>query len=190
VPIGAPFASALDGVTDQILRFETDFAEETQFAGPVTANLTFSCNEIDSYVIARVGRVETSGAYQLLSLGAISPARRRIDEARSTASEIAIDVAEPEALVPGDPVTLRFSLTPHPVVFRKGERLRFEVGSRTDLLCSDASHGHAQFNMQVPPYFSRDTLHLGADTYIELDRIPAKSRHPAQLDVPMTTPTA
>jgi uncharacterized protein len=190
MPIGAPFTADLAAVTDQVLCFETDFAEETQFAGPVTANLTFSCNEIDSYVIARVGRVDTSGAYHLLSTGAISPARRRIDESRSTASEIAIDIEEPEPLVPGDPVSLRFSLTPHPVVLRKNERLRLEIGSRTDLLFSDASHGHAQFNMQVPPYFSRDTLHMGADTYIELDSIPAKSRQPAQLDVPITTPTA
>jgi uncharacterized protein len=188
MPIGAPFAADLAGVTDQILRFETDFAEETQFAGPVTANLKFSCNEIDSYVIARVGRVNTSGAYRLLSLGAISPARRRIDEARSTASEVAIDVAEPEPLVPGRPVILRFSLTPHPVVFKTGERLRVEVGSRTDLLCSDASRGHAQFNMQVPPYFSRNTLHLGADTYVELDRIPGNRWQAGQHDVPAAPP--
>jgi putative CocE/NonD family hydrolase len=186
MPIGAPFASDLDGVTDQVLCFETDFAEETEFAGPVTANLNFSCNEIDSYVIARVGRVEESGVYHLLSLGAISPARRRIDETRSTSTEVATDVSAPEPLVPGEPVTLRFSLTPQPVVFSKGERLRLEIGSRTDLLFSDASHGHAQFNMQVPPYFSRNTLHLGADTYIELDRLPAKSRSPSPLDLSIT----
>lgn len=190
MPIGAPFASDLDEVTDQILRFETGFPEETQLAGPVTANLSFSCNEIDSYVIARVGRVDRSGVYHLLSLGAISPARRRIDETRSTACEVAIDISEPEPLVPGEPVTLRFSLTPHPVVFKTGERLRVEIGSRTDLLCSDASHGHAQFNMQVPPYFSRNTLHLGAETYIALDRIPATPAEPAGSEAPIATPTA
>ena len=38
------------------------------------------------------------------------------------------------------------------------------------LLRSDVSHGHAQFDMQVPPYFSRNTLHYGPDTYIELRR--------------------
>lgn len=190
MPIGAPFASDLDEVTDQILCFETEFPGDSQFARPVTANLTFSCNEIDSYVIGRVGRVDTAGAYHLLSLGAINPARRRVDGARSTACEVAIDVSEPEPLAPGQPVTLRFSLTPHPVVFKTGELLRVEIGSRTDLLCSDASHGYAQFNMQVPPYFSRNTLHLGADTYIEFDRIPAKSWRPAQLDLPIATPRA
>jgi uncharacterized protein len=91
--------------------------------------------------------------------------------ARSTSTEIAIDISKPEPLTPSEPVTLRFSLTPHPVVFNPGERLRLEIGSRTDLLFSDASHGHAQLNMQVAPYFSSNTLHHGPDTYIELHQI-------------------
>jgi len=45
------------------------------------------------------------------------------------------------------------------------------VGSRTDLLRSDVSHGHAQFDMQVPPYFSRNTVHYGPDSYVELSRV-------------------
>jgi predicted acyl esterase len=81
----------------------------------------------------------------------------------------------PEPLIPNEPVTLRFSLTPQPVLLRVGERLRFEVGSRTDLLLSDQSHGRAQFQMQVPPYFSRNTLHYGAESYIELRRVPAQA---------------
>jgi len=68
-------------------------------------------------------------------------------------------------------VTLKFSLTPQPVVLKTGERLSFDVGSRTDLLLSDQTHGRAQFQMQVPPYFSRNTLNYGADTYIELRKV-------------------
>jgi len=70
--------------------------EDTEFSGPVTASLRFSCNEIDSHVIARLGRVDAAGAYHLLSLGVISPARRRIDRACSTATEVAIDISHPE----------------------------------------------------------------------------------------------
>ncbi len=77
----------------------------------------------------------------------------------------------PQPLVPGESVILRFSLTPKPVLLKAGERLRFDVGSRTDLLRSDVSHGHAQFDMQVPPYFSRNTLHYGPDSYVELSRV-------------------
>jgi uncharacterized protein len=171
-PIGAPVTPQFAGFTNETISYDLVIEETTEFSGPVTANLRFSANEIDSYVIARTGRIDQSGGYTLLSLGAISPARRRVDEARSTSTEIAIDISSPEPLTPGEPVTLRFSLTPHPVIFKPGERLRLEIGSRSDLLRSDASHGHAQFDMQVPPYFSRNTLHHGPETYIELDRIP------------------
>jgi putative CocE/NonD family hydrolase len=170
-PIGAPVTPQFADVTNETIAYDFLIEQATEFSGPVTANLHFSCNEIDSYVIARTGRVDQSGRYTLLSLGAISPARRRIDDARSTSIEIAIDVSNPEPLPPGEPVTLRFSLTPHPVAFKPGERLRVEIGSRSDLLRSDASHGHAQFDMQVPPYFSRNTLHHGPDTYIDLHQV-------------------
>jgi uncharacterized protein len=171
VPIGAPVTTGFDEVTNQIASYEMPIDQDTELTGPVLANLKFSSNEIDSYVIARLGRVDLAGNFEALSLGSISPARRRIDEARSTATEIAIDISNPEPLVPGEPVTLRFSLTPHPFVVNKGERLRIDVGSRTDLLLSNTSQGRAQFDMQVPPYFSRNTLHHCSETYVEVRRV-------------------
>lgn len=137
----------------------------------MTLSLSFSSNEIDSYVVARTGIVSADGAYQILSMGAIRPACRRIDAARSTATEIAIDIDTPEPLTPGVPVTLRFSLTPQPVLLKPGERLRLDIASRTDLLRSDVSHGHAQFDMQVPPYYSRNTIPYGPDSFIEMSRV-------------------
>jgi hypothetical protein len=106
----------------------------------------------------------------MLSMGTIRPACRKIDKARCTSTEIAIDIDHPEPLTPGAAVTLRFSLTPQPAVLKPGERLVLDIASRTDLLRSDVSHGHAQFDMQVPPYFSRNNLHYGRNTYIELRR--------------------
>jgi hypothetical protein len=149
--------------------------EDAEFSGPITASLKFSSSEIDSHVVARLGRVDRAGVYRSLSLGTIRPALRKIDTKRSTATEIAIDTDVPQPLIPNEPVTLKFSLTPQPVLLRVGERLRFDVGSRTDLLLSDQSHGRAQFQMQVPPYFSRNTLHYGAETYIELRKVPART---------------
>jgi hypothetical protein len=77
----------------------------------------------------------------------------------------------PEPLVPYEPVILKFSLSPRPVFLKAGERLRLDIGSRTDLLFCDAAHGYEQFQMIVPPYFSRNTLHFGPDTYIEIDQV-------------------
>jgi uncharacterized protein len=101
----------------------------------------------------------------------IRPARRRIDPSRGTRCEIAIDTDVAEPLVPGEPVTLMFSLTPAPVLVRKGEQMRLAIASRTDLLRSDQSHDHAHFDCQVPPYFSRNTIHCGEDSYVELDEM-------------------
>jgi hypothetical protein len=68
-------------------------------------------------------RVDKAGVYHLLSLGTIRPACRKIDIKRSTATEIAIDIDVPEPLTPGEPITLKFSLTPQPVLLRAEERL-------------------------------------------------------------------
>lgn len=171
VPKGATIVPGFDQVANQLLSYEAAIDADVEFSGPVTANLRFSCNEIDSHVVARLGRIDRTGAFHLLSLGTIRPACRKIDTGRSTAIEIAIDIDVPQPLVPGESVLLRFSLTPQPVLLKAGERLRFDVGSRTDLLRSDVSHGHAQFDMQVPPYFSRNTVHYGPDSYVELSHV-------------------
>jgi hypothetical protein len=73
-------------------------------------------------------------------------------------------------LAPYQPVTLRFSLSPRPVLLKVGEKLRLDIGSRTDLLFGDVSHGYEQFQMVVPPYYSRNTLHFGPDTFIEVEQ--------------------
>jgi predicted acyl esterase len=168
VPFGAIVTPGFDEVANQILSFDLPVETEIELTGPVTLSLSFSSNEIDSHVIARTGRVARDGTYEILSMGSIRPACRRIDAARSTTTEIAIDIDAPEPLTPGVPITLRFSLTPQPVVLQPGERLRLDIGSRTDLLRSDVSHGHAQFDMQVPPYYSRNALHYGPDTFLEV----------------------
>jgi hypothetical protein len=170
-PLGAIVTAGFDEVVNQLVSYEAVMKEDVEFSGPITASLRFSSSEIDSHVVARLGRVDRAGVYHALSLGTIRPALRKIDSKRSTATEIVIDMDVPEPLVPNEPVTLRFSLTPQPVVLSAGERLRFDVGSRTDLLLSDQTHGRAQFQMQVPPYFSRNTLHYGSETYVELRKV-------------------
>jgi putative CocE/NonD family hydrolase len=171
VPYGMPVLGGLDQVANPILTYEVPVFEPQQLAGPVTASLRFSCNEIDSYIVARLGRVDNNGGYHLLSMGAISPARRAIDTARSTACEIAINTDEVQPLTPGIPVTLEFSLTPAPTQLNVGDKLRFDIASRSDLLRSDPQHGFTHFDLPVPPYFSRNTVHYGPDTYVEVSRI-------------------
>jgi uncharacterized protein len=108
--------------------------EDAEFSGPITASFKFS-SEIDSHFVAQLGRIDRAGVYHLLSLGTTRPALRKIDTKRSTATEIAIEMDVPEPLIPNEPVTLKFSLTPQPVLLKTGERLRFDVGSRKHESC-------------------------------------------------------
>jgi predicted acyl esterase len=171
IPLGAPLIGGLGEVINQTLTYEMPIDEEVEFSGPVTAHLRFSSNEIDSFVMVRLGRVDRTGSYHGLSFGMLTPSRRMIDSSRGSAVEIALETGKPEPLVPNQPVTLRFSLTPGPTRLQPGEKLRLEVASRTDLLESDTAHDHAHFHLQVPPYFSRNTLHYGADTFLELGKV-------------------
>src|SRR5690606_40216460 len=60
-----------------------------------------------------------------------------------------------------EPVDLHFSLTPAPTRLLPGDTLRFDIGSRTDLLRSSPSEGWVHFDLPVPPYLSRNTVHFG-----------------------------
>jgi uncharacterized protein len=171
VPLGVPVLPGLDDLAPQVLSFDLPVTEDLQLAGPVTAQLSFSCNEIDSYVVARLSRVDAAGDAHQLSMGAIRPAGRAVDPTRGSTIEIAIDSGRREPLVPGEPVTLRFSLTAGPVLLRAGETLRLDVGSRTDLLRKDPGEGYAQFDLPVPPYLSRNTLHFGGKSWIEVTAV-------------------
>ncbi len=173
VPIGLPVIGGLDDVAATSLGFELAVERETLLAGPVTANLRFSCNEIDSYVIARLSRIDADGRRHHLSMGAIRPAAHTEDTARSTANEIAIDSGRLTPLTPGEPITLRFSLTPAPTRLIPGDRLRLDVASRSDLLRLSPSEGYGHYDLPVPPYLCRNTLHFGGESWIELVEVPA-----------------
>lgn len=174
MPMGMPMPGGIEELANQVVSYELAVDEATELTGAVTANLRFSCNEIDSYVIARLGRIDVDGVRHHLSMGAVRPAAHTIDEARSTSMEIAIDSDVRVPLVPGEPVTLRFSLTPAPVRLEPGERLRLDIGSRTDLLRESPGDGFAHFDLPVPPYLSRNTVHHSGESWIELDQVPVE----------------
>lgn len=176
VPLGVPVLGGLDEVANQTLTFEMAVDEDLQLAGPVTARLRFSSNEIDSYVVARLSRVDADGEDHPLSLGVIRPVARVEDTARSTSMEIAIDLGHRDPLVPDVPVTLRFSLTAGPTLLRAGDRLRLRLASRTDLLRSDVSEGRMQVDLPVPPYLSRNTVHCGSESWIDVTTVPTAPR--------------
>lgn len=171
VPPGAVLIGGFDEVANQTLTFDLPVDRPLHLAGPVSLSLRLSCNEIDTQVVARLSRVAVDGSTHLLSLGTIAAARRTRDPGRSTACEIAIDTQTPLPLTPGVPVDLAFSLTPAPTLLQPGERLRLDLASRLDLLRSNVSKGYVQFDIPAPPYFSRNNLHMGPDTCLEVHEV-------------------
>src|SRR5690606_30693 len=59
VPISATKVPGFDEVANEMLSYELTIDAEMELAGPITANLRFSCNEIDSHLVARLGHIDT-----------------------------------------------------------------------------------------------------------------------------------
>ncbi|MFO0548108.1 MAG: CocE/NonD family hydrolase [Polyangiaceae bacterium] len=169
VPLSAPLPDGMDEVMEQKLTFTKSFERRVALAGPVTMSLSFSSNEIDSYVVAALSRIDAGGRRHLLSLGAMRPTHRRLDPVLSSRVELVVDDSVVEPLVPGKPVTLRFSIVPTATQFQPGEKLELELASRTDLVRGALADGYIHIDMEAPPYFSRNTAHLGADSYVEVE---------------------
>src|SRR5688572_22596549 len=92
------------------------------------AQLRFSSTAIDTYLTARLSDLAPDGLRRSLSFGYQRAAVRRIDEARSTPTEIVHEREVLEPLTPGEPVRLLFSLTVGTNLFRRGHRLLLELG--------------------------------------------------------------
>jgi len=156
---------------EQQLAWTLEFREPTILAGPLKVNLRFSCNEIDSHVVGRLGRQSAGAKDEVLALGHIRPAQRLIDEARSTRAEV-VHLDQRVPLVPHETVELTFSLTPAVAHFEAGDRLTFKLGSRTDPFLGSIAEGHVNFSFEVPPYFSRNTIYYGEGSWLEADFVP------------------
>lgn len=165
--LAAPRSAVLLPGLDLELSYSLAIDKPCVVAGPVRVNLQFSCNEIDSHVIGRLGRWR-DGRDEVLALGHIRPAQRLVDETRSTRVEVVHqDVRVP--LVPGETVTLTFSLTPLAASFQPGDRLTFRLGSRSEPMRGRLAEGRVHFDFEVPPYFSRNTVRYGEGSWLEVD---------------------
>jgi uncharacterized protein len=167
VPRGIAVLPGFDRAEPQRRRFRLVAQEDFELAGPVTLQLKYACSEIDSYIVARLDRVDSEGRHPL-AMGHLRPATRAVDAERGSRCEIAIDTATRQPLRANEPVPLRFSLTPAAAVIRAGEALELDLASRTDLLHIPAREGFIVPDMAVPPYFARNTVHHGPETFLEL----------------------
>ncbi|CAA9426562.1 MAG: hypothetical protein AVDCRST_MAG80-268 [uncultured Rubrobacteraceae bacterium] len=163
------YPEEVDRYEAQVLSFATEpFAEDTEMVGPVTLSARISSTAIDTYLTARLSDLDPGGGRRSLSFGYQRAAIRKIDDARSTPTEIVHQRDAVEPLTPGEPVTLVLSLTVSANLYREGHRLLLELGSRTDLIGGSFTEGFVYFDVDAPPYPVRNTLHAGEDSYLEI----------------------
>jgi predicted acyl esterase len=168
VPRGVPVLPGVDAISPEVLRFSWTAPQATELAGPVTMKMTYACNEIDSYVIARLDRIDRRGARSCLAMGHLRPACRRKLPEWSSRNEIAIDIKAREPLTPDEPVTLEFSLTPAAALLAEGDTLELAIASRGDLLWLTVAEGFVLPDPPMPPYYAENTLTLGSGTVLEV----------------------
>ena len=168
VPRGIAVLPGIDRTEPQRQRFRFVAKEDFELAGPVTLQLKYACSEIDSYIVARLDRVDREDIRHPLAMGHLRPATRTMRTDRGSRCEIVIDTAVKQPLRPNEPVLLRFSLTPAAAVIRTGEALELDLASRTDLLHVPVREGFIVPDMAVPPYFARNTVDHGPETFLEL----------------------
>lgn len=176
IPKGTRTLKGFEKVVNQKILFKLAIETPMIISGPITVSMKFSCNEIDSHVIARLSREDAAGKSHLLALGSVSPARSTEDPTRGSKAEIVNDIETPRALTPDVPISFRFSLTPAASKFKTGDLLVLAIASRADQLAIVAkpSSGFVHFDLMVPPYFSKNTLHFGKETYVEIDVLAAE----------------
>jgi hypothetical protein len=174
VPRGADVLPGIDRVKPQVLRLAWNADRDLDLLGPVSITLRYSCNEIDSYIVARLDRIASNGERRCLAMGHLRPARRRVIEGEGSPAEIVHDSRALDPLEPGAAVDLRFSLTPAAALVRAGERLELSIASRTDLLPLRVRDGFVAPDMPVPPFFALNTLYFGEGTFLEVTAMPAR----------------
>ena len=138
--------------------------------GPTTLALEFSSNEIDAVIGARLDLVVHSGLRRPLSFGYLRVSARAPLHEQNTAAEIVHDVRSRVPLVPFEPVTLRFSMTPLAAKLAKGDRLELRIASREEQIHASVDEGYHLPDLPVP-YYAKNTLHLGQKTHLTLSRI-------------------
>ncbi len=167
----------VDAIEAQVLRFATPpYAAATRLVGPVALTLQLSASAIDTYVIVRLSDVAPDGKRTKLSWGWLLASHRQIDHARSNPTEIVHDHSSAAALqlVPGRRTEMRLSLNPIANLFHPGHRLELEIGSRPELLSTEAGEGFDMFYWDPVPYRSRNIVFCGgaAGSFLDLALLP------------------
>ncbi len=172
IPTGFDPPRDCETVIPEVLSYRTDpRTTPWKIVGPVHLHLKISSNALDTFLIARISDLAPDGSIQKLSFGCLLASSRKINGQHSTPTEIVHDTYPPEPLIPYQPVTLAWSLTPLLHVFRPGHSLILDVASRSDRAGFNADEPYVYFQRCTPPYAAVNTVYHDADSFLMLDQI-------------------
>lgn len=161
IPTGVEYPGAFDLLEPDphLVRYESPpMSADTHLVGPAHLTVRMASTAMDTHLQARLSDLAPDGGSTVLSVGWLLASHRRVDERRSTATEVVHDHRRPEPLEPSRPVTVRFSLAPFAQLLRPGHRLVLEIGSDPRRLAPPAGQGYVYFDSAGPPYPARNTV--------------------------------
>jgi putative CocE/NonD family hydrolase len=105
--------------------------EDTEVTGFPTANIWMSANRADADLIVYLEEVTADGRSHFVTDGTARASHRLLDQ-RWPWNDVGVPfhrsyAADRRLLKPGEPVVVRFALTPTSYLFRRGSRIRFTV---------------------------------------------------------------
>jgi hypothetical protein len=165
------------------ITFETPvLTEDTEVTGPIVLNIWVSSTSEDCDVYATIRNIGPDGKDMLeagqrgepqpgVTKGWLRASHRKLDAEKSLPYRPYHAHNERQWLKPNDIVELRVEVWPTSMVFKKGHKIRLDVGPRDGIGAAHFTHYSADYNIGAT-----NTVYSGGDkeTYLLLPIIPAK----------------
>jgi uncharacterized protein len=205
VPVRAGHESRItyDASRDTITFTGEPLAEETEITGPLAARLFVSSETTDADVFAILRAFAPDGT-EVVFQGAIDPhtplaqgwlraSHRALDPALSTECRPYHTHADPQPLVPGEPVQLDVELWPTSIVLPPGYRLALTVRG-TDYVYPGPSGGRlSNFKNELTgcgPFLHDDSRDRPAEIFVAYNALHAGAERVPYLLLPVVPPPA
>jgi putative CocE/NonD family hydrolase len=157
--------------------------KDTEVTGPIVLNLWVSSTSEDMDIFATIRNIGPDGkdvcevgqrgeSVPCVTKGWLRASHRKLDPAKSLPYRPYHAHDERWWLKQGEVVECQVEVWPTSMVFRKGHRIRLDIGPRDGVGTGHFGHYHADYNSGA-----RNTVHAGGDTpsYLMLPIIPAKA---------------
>ena len=175
-PGGRHFHGGRTGVS-----FETaPMAEDMEVTGPIVLNVWVSSSAKDMDIFATIRNIDTNGKdvnevgqrgdrVPCVTKGWLRASHRKLDREKSLPYRPYHAHDERWWLKPGEIVECQVEVWPTSMVFKKGHKLRLDIGPRDGVGTGHFTHYHADYNAGAT-----NTLHAGGDraSYVLLPVIP------------------